>query len=325
MVCAGVQEGTGGAATAQSCQEPGTQKEQRPEHTGMDADSAGILGFQDSALHTGLLWAFPFRQRPEAGRRGGSDASDFKSQLQRGQAWRTSPGMHGAGRMVGEPLPRDAGLTPSWGWEAEAKGTLTGWGPAQHLLPCGSSHLSPVPQDTRATCPPRALAFFLVKLRGGVIETQLAREGGKLWEEPMQGFPSVEGCVHLAPGRHTAQSSEHEGAMPRGIESPSPGALCLHNTHELHRYLDTWHTRTLMHTQGHGHMCRCAHKSTRAHVYTHTLYTCKNGCSDTCTCVPQPMCTQMCMHICTYSLIHTCTHRPVAMCAQPPYAHVYTC
>jgi hypothetical protein len=55
--------------------------------------------------------------------------------------------MHGAGRMVEEPLPWDAGLTPSWGREAEAKGTLTGWGPAQQLGPCGSSLLPPVPHD----------------------------------------------------------------------------------------------------------------------------------------------------------------------------------
>lgn len=136
-----------------------------PGHTGMDADSTGILGFQDSALNTGLLWAFPCRQRPEAGRRGGSDASDFKSQLQRGQAWRTSPGMHGAGRMVGEPLPWDAGLTPSWGWEAKAKGTLTGWGPTQPSICCivapATFHCAPRQQ---VTCPPRVLAFFLVKL-----------------------------------------------------------------------------------------------------------------------------------------------------------------
>lgn len=143
-------EGTRAAVMAQLRQEPGTQKAQSPEHTGMEADSAGILGFQASALNTGLLWAIPCRQRPEAGRRGGSDASDFKSQLQRGQAWRTSPRMHGAGRMVGERLPWDVALTPSWRWEAKAKGTMA----AQHLLPCGSSHLSPVPQDTKITCSP---------------------------------------------------------------------------------------------------------------------------------------------------------------------------
>lgn len=133
----------------------------------MDVDSAGILGFQASALNTGLLRAIPCRQRPEVGKRGGADASDFKSQLQRGQTWRTSPRMHGAGRTVGEPLPWDVALTPSWCWEAKAKGMgwdPAGWDPAQHLLPCGSSHLSPVPQDTRVTCPPWALAFFLVKM-----------------------------------------------------------------------------------------------------------------------------------------------------------------
>lgn len=52
--------------------------------------------------------------------------------------------MHGAGRMVGEPLPWDVALTPSWRWEAKVKGMgwdPARWDPAQHLLPCGSSHL----------------------------------------------------------------------------------------------------------------------------------------------------------------------------------------
>lgn len=129
--------------------------------------ASGILGFQDSALNTGLLWAFPRRQRPEARRRGGSDASDFKSQLQRGWVWRTSPGMHGAGRMVEEPLPWDAGLTPSWGWEAEAKGTLTGWGLAQHLRPCGSRLISPVPQDHQGHLPSSGPGFLLGEATGG--------------------------------------------------------------------------------------------------------------------------------------------------------------
>lgn len=109
---------------------PGAKYLEGVEHRAYWNGGRQPLGFWDSALNTGLLWAFPCRQRPEARRRGGSDASDFKRQLQRGQAWRTSPGMRGAGGIVEEPLPRDAGLTPSCGWEAEAKGTLTGWGPA---------------------------------------------------------------------------------------------------------------------------------------------------------------------------------------------------
>lgn len=68
--------------------------------------------------------------------------------------------------MVEEPLPWDAGLTPSWGWEAEAKGTLTGWGPAQHLQPCGSSLLSPVPQDHQGHLPSSGPGFLLGEAMG---------------------------------------------------------------------------------------------------------------------------------------------------------------
>lgn len=76
--------GRGTGAAAMSCQDPSTQKAQTPMSTGKGCRQP--LGLWDSRilLNTGLLWAFPLRQRPEAKRRGGSDASDFKSQLQRG-------------------------------------------------------------------------------------------------------------------------------------------------------------------------------------------------------------------------------------------------
>lgn len=74
--------------------------------------------------------------------------------------------MHGAVRMVEEPLPRDAGLTPSWGWEAEAKGTLTGWGPAEHLWPCSASLPSPVPHDHQGHLPSSGPGFLLGEAMG---------------------------------------------------------------------------------------------------------------------------------------------------------------
>lgn len=126
--------------------------------------SSGILGFQDSFCSQ--HWAavgLSSKAETEARRRGGSDASDFKSQLQRGQVWRTSPGMHGAGRMVEEPLLRDSGLTPSWGWKAEAKGRV-GPSPASAAL---WLHLSPVPQDHQGHLPSSGPGFLLVEAMGG--------------------------------------------------------------------------------------------------------------------------------------------------------------
>lgn len=43
---------------------------------------------------------------------------------------------------------------------------MTGWGPAQHLQPCGSSLLSPVPQDHQGHLPSSGPGFLLGEVMG---------------------------------------------------------------------------------------------------------------------------------------------------------------